>query len=116
MERQMGMTTSILAIAMVLAISVSVTAQAQNFDSFAPGSHQALRFEQESHASSRQNVAMLRLAHSRPEGFLGKMLTLNDGRRAGTIHYIRRNRDDKPLYLIIQAETYFKEDNPKDAV
>jgi hypothetical protein len=98
-----------LAIAMVLAISVSVTAQAQNFDSFAPGSQQALRFEQESHASSRQNVAMLRLAHSRPERFLGKMLTLNDGRKAGTILSIRRNRDDKLLYLIIQAEPYFKE-------
>jgi hypothetical protein len=109
MEGQMGTTTGTLAMAVLLAVSTGGAATAQDFDSFAPGSHQALRFERQSHASSRQNVAMLRLAHERPEQFIGKMLMLNDGRKAGAILSVRRNRDDKLLYLIIQAEPYFKE-------
>jgi|GEM_PF-4195073 len=106
----MGKKGIILTAALLLAASPVATALAQNFDSFAPGNRQALRFDERSHASSRENVKMLRLAHDDPDRFTGKMLMLSDGRKAGNILSVQRNRDDKLLYLVIQAAPYFKED------
>ena len=107
----MGTMNNLLALTVSLVLLAGALAQARDFDSFSPGSsQQPLHLERGgSHASSRQNVRMLRLAHEEPERFLGKMLMLNDGRKAGRILTILRNRDDKLLYLIIQAEPYFKE-------
>jgi hypothetical protein len=105
----MGNSVARLSLALALTLSAAPWAQAQEFDSYAPGSNEAVRFPDESHASSKENVEMLRLAHDEPGQFIGKMLMLNDGRKAGNILSVMRHREDKLLYLVIQAEPYFKD-------
>ena len=99
-----------LTLALLLSLTAAPLARAQDVESYAPGSDQAVRVPGGDHAASHENVNMLRLAHDAPERFVGNMLKMSDGRKAGQVLAVKRRRLDKLLYLIIQAEPYFKRD------
>lgn len=61
----------------------------------------------EGHGGGYENGAMLRVAHDRPDRFIGKMLILSTGKEAGQVLAVRRRKEDKSLYLVIQAKPYF---------
>ena len=106
----MGHHATSLTLALVLSFAAAPLAQAQDVESYAPGSDQGVQVQGGDHAASHENVGMLRLAHDAPERFIGNMLKMSDGRKAGQVLDVKRRRLDKLLYLIIQAEPYFKRD------
>lgn len=65
--------------------------------------------QDESHARREAGLKLLKQANLNPQLFVGKTLTLENGKTVGEVLMVKRKLDNLFLYLIVDATPYFNE-------